>query len=411
MSARRMACLMACLGWALCQESGAFGAEGTGLGVSVRDQGAVGDGKTDDTQAFLNAVIEAKKSGASIYVPAGRYAIGQTIELDGISLTGPPGGAWPADNDVLPAILPTHVEGPTFHMKAGAGLHWIDITRESNHDQPAGPAVLISGIGVFVSNMRIRYAWDGILSDGQSNVGRLNVENVFMVSIRNIGIRVTGTWDVPRLNNVEVWNNGPVPRPLDQGIAFHLGKNDLIRMTDCFAFGYGIGFLLEDKIEGSSIEGGTWGVMNGCATDYCGKGIELRGSHTLSVDGGSFWNHRESIVLSGDEARFRISSSELKSNGAPAVVVRSCDHAVISGCSILRPMKEFDVPTVVLEAGRIVMGSNHIEGFGEGIRIGPSVRSAVVQGNRIESHGDKAIVDKHGPEAEIVIEGNAGQKE
>ena len=27
-----------------------------------------------------------------------------------------------------------------------------------------------------------------------------------MVTIHNIGVRVTGTWDVSRLTNIEVWN-------------------------------------------------------------------------------------------------------------------------------------------------------------------------------------------------------------
>ncbi len=47
--------------------------------VSVKDFGAVGDGKTDDTAAFKRAIKES--SGKTIAVPAGRYAITDILEI------------------------------------------------------------------------------------------------------------------------------------------------------------------------------------------------------------------------------------------------------------------------------------------------------------------------------------------
>ncbi len=47
--------------------------------ANLRDFGAVGDGETDDTQAFLDA-IQATERGA-IFVPAGRYKISSLIEI------------------------------------------------------------------------------------------------------------------------------------------------------------------------------------------------------------------------------------------------------------------------------------------------------------------------------------------
>ena len=62
----------------------------------------------------------------------------------------------------------------------------------------------------------------------------------------HVGVRVTGTRDVPRLCNVEVWNQGALSenRGLRKDIGFLLGKNDLIRLTDCFVFGMQTGFVL-----------------------------------------------------------------------------------------------------------------------------------------------------------------------
>lgn len=370
--------------------------------VSVRDHGAVGDGATDDTGAFLAAVSEAKATSRQIYVPRGTYRISQSIPLDGIGLTGPHIGAWPADIDALPSIRYTHSEGPAVHLLAGGSLSWVDLTCDNQGAETA--AVVVSGIGAYISNCRIRYPWDGIITDGVANVGRLNIDNVFMVSPRHVGVRVTGTWDVPALRNVEVWNAGPVPQGLESGIGFHLGKNDLIRLTDCFAFAMRWGFLIEDEIEGCEIKGGTWGTMSGCASDYCVIGIEVRGENTLSIAGGTFWDHAESLIVTGEGARVRIAAAELKSNSAPAIRVDGGEHTVVTGCSILSPMEEYAPPAVVWNRGRLVLADNMVDSVGPGIRIGPEVAGGVVRGNYIRARGP-AIASEYRGDL-VLAEGN-----
>lgn len=375
--------------------------------VSVRDHGAVGDGEADDTQAFVSALAAARETGAHVYVPRGRYRVSQPLDVENLAVRGPAAGAWPADVDALPSILPTHTDGSVFRLGAGGALHGLDITCRLPGDAESGPpAVLISGIGCYISNFRIRYPWDGIVTDGINNVGRLNIENVFIVSPRNTGVRVTGTWDVPRLNNVEVWNAGPVQRGLTRGIGFHLGKNDLIRLTDCFVFAMRYGFLLEDHIEGSEIEGGTWGVMTGCSTDFCGVGIAVRGDHTVSISGGTFWNHAQSLIVEGEGARVRLTGAELKSNGTTCVEVRDCDHTLVTSCSLLRPMEEYVAPAVVVERGRAVISHNVVDGFGPALRVGPQVRFAIFRGNLVHTHGHPAVVDECPDPARLLVEAN-----
>ncbi len=58
------------------------------VSVNVKDFGAVGDGVSDDTQFFINA-INAAGAGSAILVPTGIYKITSTIEIDkGIVLRG-----------------------------------------------------------------------------------------------------------------------------------------------------------------------------------------------------------------------------------------------------------------------------------------------------------------------------------
>jgi hypothetical protein len=378
--------------------------------VSVRDFGAVGDGRHDDTDAFLKAVRRSAAETKCVVVPPGRYVTSRPIVLKDQSIAGASVAAWPADTDTLPSILPAHRDGPAFHLLAGGCLQGLDITYDNKESMTTGPAaILVSGVGCMIRDVRIRYAWDGIMADGKSNVGRCNFENIFMASIRNVGVRLTGTWDVPRLHNIEVWNAGasdPGNRGLEHGTGFLLGKNDLVRLTDCFVFGMHYGFLLENRIPGCEIEGETWGTMNGCSTDFCGVGVCVKGTHTLSVSGGSFWDHAQSLFVDGEGARVRVSGSELKSNGAPAVEVRASDHVVVSGCSLLRPMEGFTSPSVLLKSGRTTLGNNHIEAIGAGVQIGRAVRSAAIHGNTIDSHGRPAIIDEHSSSSKVLVEGN-----
>lgn len=337
--------------------------------VNVRALGAAGDGNTDDTVAFRAAIAKAIQDRSDVYVPKGLYRLSEPLVLENLTLKGPEGGAWPADGDALPVLLPAHRDGPCLELRAGGSVRGLGIRYEWDKEPEGGPpAIVISGVGAYISCVKIQYPWDGIMADGASNVGRLNVENVFIVSPRNIGVRVTGTWDIPTLRNIEVWNLGPVPRAQKEGIGFDLGKNDLLRLTDCFVFAMGYGYRFRDEIPGCTIKGGTWGIMTGCSSDFCIVGISVEGEHTIGVTGGSYWQHQQSLKVDGARARLRVTGAELKSNGSPCVEVLSSDHVIMSGCSLLRPMEEYPGPAVHLKGGRTILQGCFVRSVGEAIR-------------------------------------------
>ncbi len=61
----------------------------SGMGVCVRDFGAVGDGVHDDTDAFVKAIDSANQAGHRVIIPAGVYRITKEIAIpDGITLVG-----------------------------------------------------------------------------------------------------------------------------------------------------------------------------------------------------------------------------------------------------------------------------------------------------------------------------------
>jgi len=265
--------------------------------------------------------------------------------------------------------------------------------------------------GIYLSNLRIRNAWDGLMSDGMHNVGRLNIENVFMAGIEHIGCYVSPTLDVPRLNNIEIWNHRITGRALDSGIGFHLVHNDMIRMTDCFVFSMAKGFVFEQiprTSGGIQLHGMTWAVLNGCSADACQFGIEVIGDHDLSISGGLFWSHWGGMVVKRGSPMIRISGSELKANGGPALTVEaeSGGHVAVSGCSLFHPLEGYNTPAVRLEGGDVVMSGNYILSSDAGISIGEGIGSAVITGNTSRVRTEPVRVAEGANREGLVLEHN-----
>jgi hypothetical protein len=99
-------------------------------GVSVKDFGAQGDGVTDDTQSFLDALAKAK-TGA-IEIPAGRYKITRILEITrpGLVLRGAGTDRtilfFPVPlNDIQPKLSATTGGRPTSGYSWGGGMVWF----------------------------------------------------------------------------------------------------------------------------------------------------------------------------------------------------------------------------------------------------------------------------------------------
>src|SRR5438093_4761218 len=48
--------------------------------VSIRDFGAVGDGTADDAPAFLKGLDATRATGATLFLPPGRYRCGRLVQ-------------------------------------------------------------------------------------------------------------------------------------------------------------------------------------------------------------------------------------------------------------------------------------------------------------------------------------------
>lgn len=312
---------------------------------NVRTFGAVGDGVADDTDAFKKAVAAAETDGLPVYVPGGIYCISDTIQLNSVTLYGQSQGAWTADVCGLPQINQSNMYQPLFDVCSGslAGVS-LQAFGEANNKKMQ-PTVRITGVGGRVTNLRINTPYIGIYTDDTSNPGRCFIDNIFIIEAKKIGVYVAGTYDVPTITNVEVWN------PVETcPVAFWFGHNDDLRAVNLFAFRANVGFLIEETETGAF-----WGSFTNCSADLTATGIRVgKGAHHLTVTGGTYWTHLTAVEVTGEcTGHLVISGCELTSYGDYTLKVSGGNTVTVSGCSILHDY-ETDIPAVSVRGGRLV---------------------------------------------------------
>lgn len=376
--------------------------------LNVKNFGAVGDGKADDTAAIQAALTKAKQTnrGSSVTIPAGEYRVTKTLVVENCLLTGLSNGGWPADRGPMPTLRVDHTDGPCITAKDAASIHGINFEYDHKGEQARkfGPAILLAGNGISVTNVRISQPYEGIMADGVTNVGRLNIENVFIISARSCGVYVTNTFDIPTLRNIEVWN--PAPYSLQHCIGFKLGRNDEIRMTNCFAFACKVGFLFVNEKEGA-----TWGGMTGCSVDFSVEGVVVEAVESLRINGGCLWAHATSLRVAGP-GRVVVSGADLKSNGDAALIVRDCTSLTVTGCTLGKSGSSWPtVPAAKIEGGKSVLLSGcTFDDNGPGVVIGKNASYFSITNNVFQPSPFETITDNSGPDATKLILGNLSKK-
>lgn len=231
---------------------------------SVRDYGAVGDGKTDDTAAFQRALDSAGKAdGGTVRAPRGVYYFAGHLRMPrGVTLCG----VWesvPAHNGIRDRGLPKPTDdGTTFLVTEGAGSEDgpAFITLETNSTlkgvvlyypkqhvddvpEPYPWAIAMRGKNPAVLDVEMLNPFNGI--DATRNERHL-IRNVHGQPLRR-GILVDAIYDIGRIENVHFnpwWSTKAklFEWQVQNGEAFILGRSDWEYVLNTFCFGYKIGY-------------------------------------------------------------------------------------------------------------------------------------------------------------------------
>ncbi len=274
---------------------------------SVRDFGALGDGKADDTGAFQKALdAAAKAGGAVVYAPRGNYRFTGSLNVPpAVTLKG----VWesvPAHNGVRDAGLPTPTDdGTTFlvtgHAATEDGPPFITLNHNSTlkgvviyypdqdpakEPKPYPWAIAMRGKNPAVLAVELLNPYNGI--DATKNERHL-IRDVHGQPLRR-GVLVDEIYDIGRIENVHFnpwWSLQPKLKEWQQahGEAFIFGRSDWQYVFNTFCFGYSVGYRFIQTETGVCN-----GNFLGIGADDCSTAVQVDQSapYGLLISNGEF---------------------------------------------------------------------------------------------------------------------------
>jgi hypothetical protein len=239
---------------------------------SVRDYGAAGDGKTDDTVAFQKALDAAAQSGGGTvmagrgnYFFAGHLVVPKAVTLAGIWQSVPShvglrsaGLGRPTDDGTT--FLVTENEGkedgvPFIMLVDDSTLRGVvlyyPLQKDDQEPKPYPWAVAMRGRNPAVLDVEMLNPYNGI--DASQNERHL-IRNVSGQPLRR-GIFVDSIYDIGRIENAHFnpwWSDKPglFQWQMKNGEAFIFGRSDWQYVLNTFCFGYKTGYKFEQTASG-----------------------------------------------------------------------------------------------------------------------------------------------------------------
>ena len=351
--------------------------------VSVKSYGAKGDGRTDDTTAFRNAISAAatlKKNG--VYVPMGQYVLTGTLTLSQVAFIGRLAGGWPADSLPMPTLLLRHYTAPGLILQGGATVHGLALIYDNaTPTTPAAPAISLQGVGISLTSLRIQNPYDGITTSGAGTPGRARFSDLLIIQPKNVGLQISKAYDYVQFRHIEVWCNGTA----SLGAAFRFGRVDEGSWAGLLASNCATG--LEFYTDTDSGGGTFTGSLAGCSTVGCGTGVTVTGDHKVKLTASDFANMHFGAVINGTNAQVIIAGGRWRADSDQALRVDRAANVLVAASQFSRsaavsaPLVSVDNCTTVT-----VQGSDFQPGS-TGLQLGCGVTRAIVADNSFEDGG------------------------
>lgn len=414
--------LFICISMSFAEQDNISPASDIGKKLNVRDFGAKGDGKSDDTNAFQTALNEAGKGeiGGTVYAPQGVYYIAGNLSVPSfVTLEG----IWQ-----IPTAW-TQYKGTTLLAVSGEGnpdaAPFITLWNNST----------IKGVTIFYPNQIIAnppkaYPWT-IASGGGDNssiidvlivnpyqavdfgtkpAGRHYIRNLYAQPMYK-GLFIDQCYDIGRVENIHFWPfwtcNNKDMKPIEDfiftnGEALIFGRTDWEYVYNVFTFGYKIGYhFIRTKS----------GVANG---NFLGIGADAAAKAVVVDDCfpyGLLITNGEFVSFNGDDTAY----VEIKNTNTGIIQFQNCafwgapsrianidgtGSVTFNGCNfVFWDFEKSNLPGIECSGGSLIVNACNFNRPGRHIKLNPNVENAVIASNRFagkmqienESKGDVQI--------------------
>jgi hypothetical protein len=273
---------------------------------NVLDFGAVPDGESDNTAAFQRALDEASKAGGGVvHVPTGRFSFSGSLSVpNDVALRGvfaySPAHAGIRDKreELEPrfgsVLMPRggrgSEEGDAFiQLNSSSTLQGLCVYYPDQDPQAPEPAAYPWCVSMRRNNPAILDC--ELLNPYKAIDASFNQRHL----IRNVhgqclyqGILVDRIMDIGRIENVHWnpwWSFGPYKWTMANGTAFSFGRSDWQSVTNCFCWGYSVGYRFFEGEKGTAN-----GSYLGIGADNCHTCVRVEESamSTLLITNGEF---------------------------------------------------------------------------------------------------------------------------
>lgn len=359
----------------------ASAAASKGMLADVRDFGAKGDGKTDDTEALRKA-FEALPEGNALFLPRGQYSVSGAIEMkQHQSLFGEPFGAQ---------IHVRHYDAPVVRVPGEcrvADLAFIYPENGNLEDpKPSPECVSLIGNGAgYIDNLTFINAFVGVgTPEGGANCGQTVIRKLNGF-VHDTVVRIDGSLDIVRLENIHSFvahdmgsNSKAYYR--NHRKCIHLLASDGTLISKSFMM-FGGTFL---KKEAGKHGAGLSTYLSECWCEGMSEyGIQVNDGSRLSVVGMELTcAHAKAVVELNAGCHARLHSCYFRDSfGSTGIVVNQDAGAIVSDC-------EFSgcpgfTAMEINSTGKTIVSNNFIHHCEAGIRFSPEADNYIVQGNHL----------------------------
>jgi hypothetical protein len=372
--------------------------------LNVRQFGAIGDGKTDDTPAFAKAFAAAEQMGGTIvFVPTGNYLIEGTLDIPAhVVVKGVFEAPTARTQGKGSTLLATAGEGeadgkPFLTLHANSTLKGLTVfyPNQTQTNPPKAYPWTVRGIGDNCSIVDVLLVNPYQAVDfGTYPAGRHYIKNLYAQPLFK-GIFVDQCYDVGRIEDVHLWPfwggwEGELGQfTKENGTAFIFGRTDWEYVQNCFCIGFSVGFhFLKTKagtpnvllIQSGADIGPVAVLVDECMTH---AGISFSNSQFMAT------------VIVKDT-----NTGPVKFTGCGFWGIESTDHhAIIEGsgtvsftaCHFIHwGRKNPDAPALHVKSGSLIVNGCEFIDEKPQILLEPEVKSAVIFGNRLRG-GQKVV--------------------